>query len=54
MAKYQCVVCSYVHMGWKPPSHCPICGVQSNMFKEGEEETADNEKKTDQNRDQTS
>jgi rubrerythrin len=38
MSKFQCVVCSFVQQGWKPPSHCPICGAAANMFKESEDE----------------
>ncbi len=37
MKKWRCIVCNYVHQGWKPPSHCPICGVQANMFEEVED-----------------
>ena len=37
MKKWRCVVCDYVHQGWKPPSHCPICGMQADMFEEVKE-----------------
>ncbi len=44
MAKYRCVVCSFLQQGWKPPSHCPICGAAANMFQEAEDKKDDDKK----------
>lgn len=32
--KWRCTICGYVHVGQRPPSHCPICGVGAGMFEE--------------------
>jgi rubrerythrin len=50
MAKYLCVVCKYAHQGWKAPSHCPICGAQSNMFQEEDGKKNGDDKKKDKDR----
>ena len=34
LSKWRCLVCGYIHQGWKPPSHCPICGAPANMFEQ--------------------
>jgi rubredoxin len=47
MAQFRCVVCSFVQQGWKPPSHCPICGAASNMFQGEEDKKDDAEKEKD-------
>lgn len=44
MKKWRCLVCGFVHQGWKPPSHCPICGAAPNMFEEMEDGNAVEEK----------
>jgi rubrerythrin len=35
--KWRCTICGYVHVGQRPPSHCPICGVGAGMFEEVKE-----------------
>lgn len=30
--RFRCDVCGYVHEGAAAPSHCPVCGVQSDQF----------------------
>ena len=32
--KWVCEICGYVHYGDNPPEKCPVCGVESDMFKE--------------------
>ena len=37
MKKCRCFRLRIFNQGYKPPSHCPICGVQTNMFEEIED-----------------
>lgn len=41
MKKWKCTICGYVHVGQRPPSHCPICGVGAGMFEEVKEKLPD-------------
>lgn len=41
---WRCTVCGYVQEGQRPPSHCPICGVQAGMFEERGQDAQESDK----------
>ncbi|MCP4747590.1 MAG: hypothetical protein GY874_15840 [Desulfobacteraceae bacterium] len=32
MKKWKCIVCGYIHHGYKPPIKCPVCGAAQKKF----------------------
>jgi flavin reductase (DIM6/NTAB) family NADH-FMN oxidoreductase RutF len=38
MKQWRCKICDYVHTGLNPPDVCPVCGAETEFFKELEEE----------------
>ncbi|WP_101772941.1 rubredoxin-like domain-containing protein [Peptostreptococcus faecalis] len=44
MKKFKCKECGYVHIGEDAPAVCPVCGYDSSVFFEMENEDSDSEK----------
>lgn len=38
MKTFICTVCGYIHKGSEPPEACPVCYVESDKFKEIDED----------------
>ncbi|MEG0249695.1 MAG: rubrerythrin [Peptostreptococcus sp.] len=43
MKRFKCKECGYVHIGDEAPSVCPVCGYDSEVFYEMEEESSSKE-----------
>jgi len=46
-ARWQCVICGYIHTGPEPPEKCPVCGADRSKFVLLEEPETDSPAETD-------
>ncbi|MGW8285334.1 MAG: rubredoxin-like domain-containing protein [Candidatus Deferrimicrobiaceae bacterium] len=33
MARWECVICGYIHEGAEPPDICPVCDAPKEFFR---------------------